>query len=97
MRITAFKEVRHIPEVLHPDFGDPALEEGVLYVVDGLDSVEYLCPCGCGNTVILPVQIHEDHGWGFRERDGRVTLSPSVLSGTCKAHYFIRENIINWC
>lgn len=97
-RLTEFKEVRHVAEPNYP--GDPALEDGVLYVVDDSPYVQYNCPCGCGNIVMLPTLKHQEgyHGWGFVEQAGEVTLSPSVYSTglPCRSHYFIRSNRIEW-
>lgn len=112
-RLTEFKEIRHIPELLTPCFpGDDALEDGVLYIVDHEDQreqyVEFNCPCGCGEMVWVPyyklgqqrVQ-YPSRGfcWGFCETDSKVTLSPSIFSSgfPCKSHYFIRDNQIQWC
>ena len=58
-KLTEFKEVRHIPELLMPWVpGEEKLEDGVLYVVDHEEQkeqyVEYNCPCGCGNVVWIP-------------------------------------------
>lgn len=101
-KLTEFREVRHVPELNYPMLpGDPQLEDGVLYVEDGSPFVGYNCPCGCGKVVILPTQKHQPdfYGWDFRESNGKVTLSPSVLSTgfDCKSHYFIRDNRIDWC
>ena len=97
-RLTEFKEVRHVPDLNYP--GDPPLEDGVLYVVDDSPYVQYNCPCGCGNQVMLPTSKHQEgyHGWGFIEQAGKVTLSPSVYSTglPCRSHYFIRSNRIEW-
>lgn len=101
-RLTEFREVRHIPEFLYAMFDDEQkLEDGVFYVVDNSPYVEYNCPCGCGGVVILPTKKHQDgyDGWGFKEQNGKVTLSPSVYSTgfSCRSHYFVRENRIEWC
>ena len=59
-RLLSFREVRHIRELKYPWFDDAdKLEDGVLYVVDGAQQdrdqvIEYNCPCGCGNTVMIP-------------------------------------------
>ena len=50
-RLTEFKEVRHISELLTPWFpGDEKLEDGVLYIVDHDEQkeqyIEFNCPCG---------------------------------------------------
>ena len=108
-RLTEFKEVRHIPELLMPWIpGEEKPEDGVLYVADteyqDEQFIQYNCPCGCGNVVFIPYykqgQQKEEHpSWGFREKNGKVTLSPSILSSgfPCRSHYFIRENRIQWC
>ncbi len=108
-RLTEFKEVRHIKEMIFPWFDErDALEDGVLYVVDSEDQREqnvlYNCPCGCGS--IVSIQYYNEAqqkelypSWAYRETAGRVTLSPSVCSSgfLCKSHYFIRDNKIVWC
>lgn len=101
-RLTEFREVRHIPEFLYAMFDDEQKQDdGVFYVVDNSPYIGYNCPCGCGRVVILPTKKHQDgyDGWGFKEEDGKVTLSPSVYSTgfPCRSHYFIRENRIDWC
>lgn len=101
-KLEEFKEVRHVDEFLFAMFeGEPKLEDGVLYVVDNSPYVEFNCPCGCGRVVDLPTKKHCDgyDGWGFEERNGKVTLSPSVYSTgfPCRSHYFIRNNRIDWC
>lgn len=101
-RLTAFREVRHIPDLIYAMLpGEPSLEDGVIYVVDGTPYVEYNCPCGCGGVVMLPTKNNQRdyEGWGFWEQDGKVTLSPSVFSTgfPCKSHYFIRANRVEWC
>ena len=101
-RITEFREVRHISELIYAGFPDePELEYGIFYVVDDSPYVQYNCPCGCGSVVMLPTKKHSAGyaGWGFSEENGKVTLSPSVFSSgfQCKSHYFIRNNAVNWC
>lgn len=101
-RLREFREVRHVPELSYAGFpGEPPLEDGVLYVVNDSPYVEYNCPCGCGSVVTLPTKKHSTgyDGWDFREENGKVTLSPSVLSSgfPCRSHYFVRKNRIQWC
>lgn len=109
MKLTEFKEVRHIPEMIVPWFDEAdKLEDGVLYVVDGEEQREqvilYTCPCGCGNVVDIPYfhagqQKELYPSWAYHEEAGKVTLSPSIYSSgwPCRSHYFIRENRICWC
>lgn len=101
-RLTKFREVQHIPEFIYAMFPEEKqLDDGVIYVVDDSPYIEYNCPCGCGKVVTLPTKKHQPDfdGWGFREQDEKVTLSPSVYSTgfECKSHYFIRENRVEWC
>lgn len=101
-KLNEFKEVRHIDEFIYAMFdGEPELEDGVLYVVDNSPYVEYNCPCGCGRVVTIHTtkQSAEYNGWNFEERNGKVTLSPSVYSTgfPCRSHYFIQNNRIIWC
>lgn len=108
-RMTEFHEVRHIREMLYPEF-DKAdkLEDGVLYICDGPEQrdqiIQYNCPCGCRKPAMIPYYRLEQQkelypSWGYRETEGKVTLSPSILSSgwPCRSHYFIRENKIVWC
>lgn len=108
-RRSSFDGVRHVTEMLYPWFDEKdQLEDGVLYVVDGAAKEDqiilYNCPCGCGNTVMIPyykdgTQKEQTPSWSYREVDGRVTLSPSIFSTgwPCRSHYFVRDNKIVWC
>ena len=70
------------------------MEDGEPYAVD------FLCPCGCGNTCYTPLVTKDrprkngggpkwDFSYGPK---GNITLSPSIrwLSG-CKAHFNITD------
>ena len=104
MRREQFDRVQHLDEPIYAMLPDePSLEDGVLYVVDAPHYVEYNCPCGCGNVVMIPYYTSEpekgDYGWGLTEQEGKISLYPSVFSTAwpCKSHYFIRDNRIVWC
>lgn len=108
MKLTTFREVRHLPERMYPEFNEAEkLEEGVLYVVDGKEArdreVQYNCPCGCGRAVSIPYYKAGEKelipSWALSENAGKVTLSPSIYSTgfPCKSHYFIHDNRIAWC
>lgn len=98
-KLKRFHKIQHVSDIRYPD--DPPMEHGVMYIVDDSPYVQFACPCGCGNDVMLPTNKHQAgyHGWAFAENDGKVTLSPSVFSTglPCKSHYFIRKNQIDWC
>lgn len=71
------------------------MKEGVLYINKHYMSTLHLCPCGCGNVVVLPFG---SHGWTLTERLEGVTMRPSVGSFNlpCKSHYYITDNKIEW-
>ena len=66
--------------------------------------VSFLCPCGCGNDIFLPVvgdtrmKVRSHPSWVYGIENGKITLAPSILmTGGCKSHYFIRGNRVDWC
>lgn len=72
------------------------MREGELYILaTEMPSSIHLCPCGCGNIVVLP---HDKNGWKLADKDGKVTIRPSVGSFNlpCKSHYYITDNKIEW-
>ena len=96
-QILSYKTVRCV--FGGPDPGKP--EPGIIQVFmeDGVPSmVDFLCPCGCGNT--CPTHLtspgeekkQNDRRWQFSEGPNGVTLSPSIrwLNG-CKAHFHITD------
>ena len=79
-------------------------EQEMFYVVTKREAAEgmreinapwlcgYLCPCGCGNKVQLPITLGAGVGWNLTIRDLMPTLSPSVShTDGCKTHYFIKN------
>ncbi len=74
-------------------------EEGTLYISKKYEVAIHLCPCGCGNQAVTP--LDEPKGWKLTEEHPTpntvaVTLSPSLLNYGCGAHYFIRANKVVW-
>lgn len=71
------------------------LEPGVLYVSRRYSTATHLCCCGCSREVVTPLNAAK---WRLLERDGVVSLSPSIgnWSFPCKSHYWIRANAITW-
>ena len=89
-RISEFKRVEFV------DFMPHEKEDGVLYVSKRFQLVICKCPCGCGFEAVMPIKPKQ-YGWDYIEKDGKVTLSPSVATDCPKkAHFFIRENKIQW-
>lgn len=60
--------------------------------------VRFRCPCGCGEVIALNLmQSHYPRWTATRDATNRLTLSPSVHSTTCGAHFFVRANRVEWC
>jgi hypothetical protein len=70
------------------------LESGILYVSKEFGVAIHLCPCGCENQVVTPL-----NKWTFTEDTNGPTLYPSVgnFQLDCKSHYFIKDGKIKWC
>ncbi|RWN31108.1 MAG: hypothetical protein EOR97_13045 [Mesorhizobium sp.] len=83
---------------LQPKFVDyipDDVEAGVLYVSRRFSTATHLCCCGCGHEVVTPLNPAK---WSIAERDGRVSLTPSVgnWSFPCRSHYIVSDNRILW-
>jgi len=89
MRMNELKlvEVEFIPD---------KIELGNIYVSEEYNVSKHLCPCGCGNEVVLT--LIKSIGWTHKIEEGRFTCSPSVGSYNlaCKSHYYIRNNKVLW-
>ena len=74
-------------------------EHGKLYVSKEYGVAIHLCACGCGEQTVTPIGQIGTHNWTLTDNDGVVSLSPSVYNSQlpCKAHYFVKENKIQWC
>jgi len=72
------------------------LDDGILYISKEYQCAIHLCCCGCGREVVTPL---DQKGWKLTEKDGMVTLSPSIGSFNlpCRSHYFIRNDDVVWC
>ncbi len=89
-RLHEFKRVEFVKYMPHEK------EPGVLYVSKYFNLVICKCPCGCGMEAVMPIKP-KSYGWDYSEKDGKVTLSPSVaIDCPNKAHFFIRNNRIDW-
>jgi Family of unknown function (DUF6527) len=60
--------------------------------------VEFLCPCGCSDKIVLPVNNETSPRWNIEIKEGIPTLSPSVFrSKGCRSHFFMRRGRVEWC
>ena len=77
-------------------------KEKILYVIGTKIEpwqVEFLCPCGCQEKIVLPVNRQTTPRWHlFIDSKGIPSLSPSIWrSKGCKSHFFLRGGRIQWC
>lgn len=90
--------INKIFEVLYVECIPPHEEmvQGVIYVSRKFQTAVHLCACGCGCQSVTP--FGSSYGWEFKGNGAKVTLSPSILNTNCPymAHYFIRDNEIDW-
>jgi len=86
----SLKYCKHIPE---------KIEEGILYISKEFGVAIHLCACGCQGKTVTPIEKN-DKGWTILEKDGLITLRPSIgnFSGEkpYHAHYYITNNKIDW-
>lgn len=73
----------------------------ILYVIGMMDEpwqVEMICPCGCDDKIVLPVNAETSPRWSLNINANNLpSLYPSVWrSKGCKAHFFIKCGKINW-
>ncbi|MBQ2655404.1 MAG: hypothetical protein IJF95_02085 [Erysipelotrichaceae bacterium] len=71
------------------------LNENTLYICLEGRSMVHLCPCGCGNVVVLP--LDKDY-WSFEFDGESISLRPSIgnFQFPCKSHYWIDKNCVRW-
>ncbi|WP_368086862.1 DUF6527 family protein [Paenibacillus sp. yr247] len=81
---------------------DDLLKMGTLLIVkDGTfyKWARFQCPCGCGQKQVISLESNHNPHWSIYESSGTITLQPSVHvngQGGCGAHFFIRNNMIDW-
>ena len=68
---------------------------GILYVSDKFSTSAHLCPCGCGNRIIIPIGAMN---WTLKVKRGKPSLYPSLGNWElpCRSHYWIRNGQIVW-
>lgn len=58
----------------------------------------FVCPCGCGATVRIPVKPFDPMGWTWDGNLERPTLSPSIQRTTgCRWHGWLRNGVLTTC
>lgn len=69
------------------------LEFGKLYVSKAYETTIHLCPCGCSKESVVPIYKGR---WRMTEKDGLITIKPSILNTWCGSHYWLNDNKIIW-
>ena len=58
-------------KLLRVQFLPKELEEGFLYVSSEYGIAGHLCPCGCKNKIMTPLDPFE---WSFSEKESKLTI-----------------------
>lgn len=78
------------------DVLDPTPELGVLHADPR--SAALLCPCGCGDWLMLPLQPGDKPSWTLSGTAEAPTLWPSIHLGQgCCSHFWITDGQLIWC
>lgn len=77
------------------EFIPEELEQRTVYVSIRFATASHLCCCGCGSKVVTPLRPTD---WKLIFDGKTVSLYPSIgnWSFTCKSHYWIRNNRVQW-
>lgn len=63
-----------------------------------LRSVVMLCPCGCGDELVVNVDSRVGPAWRIYENAKGITVFPSVWRESgCESHFIIWNNKVYWC
>jgi hypothetical protein len=58
----------------------------------------FLCPCGCGDTLVINLDARAGKAWRVRLNHHTLTLLPSVWRTTgCRSHFVLWTNHVWWC
>lgn len=87
------KQVEIIPVFV--EYIPEEMEEGKIYISKEFETAVHNCLCGCKNLTVTP--FGKD-GWKLSEKNGNITLSPSIgnYQFPCKSHYIITNNKANF-
>ena len=56
--------------------------------------LQFVCPCGCGAVVLLPVSATDEGGWKWDNNVNLPTLAPSIQrTSGCKWHGYLRRGV----
>ena len=88
-------------EVTHRHLADEVLRtpgDAVLVRRGLLRSMVMICPDGCGEVLTVNLDGRAGKAWRYFDRDGDVSLFPSVWRDTgCESHFILWRSRIYWC
>ena len=88
-------------EVTHRHLADEVLKapgDAVLVRRGVLRSMVMTCPDGCGEVLTVNLDGRAGKAWRYFDRDGDVSLFPSVWRDTgCESHFILWRSRIYWC
>ena len=96
------KKIEIVPVFV--EFIPDTMKQDILYISKEYHCAIHLCLCGCGNKVVTPLNHISEAtgnkittGWDYTEKDGKVSLSPSIgnYNFPCQYHYIITNNVAN--
>jgi hypothetical protein len=58
--------------------------------------VAFRCPDGCGRRVEVNLMSSSYPRWRIFIRNGKVSISPSIVVKGCGSHFYLTENEILW-
>jgi uncharacterized protein DUF6527 len=95
------RELRLRAEVQHRHEGDPLLRaagDAVLVNRGRPRSLMIACPDGCGETLVVNLDVRAGPAWRLYRNGPAVSLSPSVWrEGGCESHFIVWRSRIIWC
>lgn len=78
-----------------------AIDQKALVLIGTKEHSKWLrfrCPCGCGEELALNLMKSHYPCWTVTlHKDNTMSVSPSVDATNCGAHFWIRNNNIDWC
>lgn len=88
------KEKTFYPEFLKYIPND--IDDSKLYISLEFGCAIFMCPCGCGHKAVLSLRPFWEDAWDIEINEDKVSFSPSILSGVCKSHFYIKNNKVEW-
>lgn len=101
--LTALRRLGLIPPYrgIRVDDVPEKVEDGVLYLIGESGQswqAAFRCPCGCNETIQLPLTQDAHPRWVLQGALSHPTLAPSVHRTVgCRSHFFLRKGHIVWC